>query len=85
MSSVRQLGDEQGSRWTRVTVLIGENGSGKSTLVEAFAQVYPRRGAESSSGASVVGPAPSEEDSPLRWHLRAQTHRGRAGSSSGRR
>jgi predicted ATPase len=58
-----------------VTVLIGENGSGKSTLVEAFAAVYPRRGAETSMGLSVVGPGPSAEDSPLHWHLKARTHR----------
>lgn len=57
-----------------VTVLIGENGSGKSTLVEAFATVYPRHGAESSSSIPVTGPRPSEEDSPLHWQLRAQTH-----------
>lgn len=58
-----------------ITVLIGENGSGKSTLVEAFAAVYPRRGAETSMALSILGPAPSDEDSPLHWHLRAQTHR----------
>ena len=58
-----------------VTVLVGENGSGKSTLVEAFAAVYPRAGAESSTRLPVTGPTPSEEDSPLRWHLRARTHR----------
>jgi predicted ATPase len=57
-----------------ITVLIGENGSGKSTLVEAFAAVYPRHGAETSMELSIVGPSPSEEDSPLHWHLRAQTH-----------
>ena len=58
-----------------VTVLIGENGSGKSTLIEAFAAVYPRHGAESSSGIAVTGAQPSPEDSSLRWHLRAHTHR----------
>jgi predicted ATPase len=58
-----------------VTVLIGENGSGKSTLVEAFATVYPRRGAETTSRISVTGPRPSAEDSPLHWHLKARTHR----------
>jgi len=57
-----------------VTVLIGENGSGKSSLVEAFAAVYPRRGAKTTSELSVLGPKPSDEDSPLRWHLRAKTH-----------
>jgi predicted ATPase len=57
-----------------VTVLIGENGSGKSTLVEAFARVYPRRGAETSSGLSLIGPGGSDEDSPLHRHLRARTH-----------
>src|SRR4029453_4807673 len=46
----------------------------KSTLVEAFAAVYPRHGAESSSRLSVTGPGTSDEDSPLRWHLKAQTH-----------
>jgi predicted ATPase len=57
-----------------ITVLVGENGSGKSTLVEAFAAVYPRQGAESSSPISVTGPGASAEDSPLHWHLRARTH-----------
>jgi predicted ATPase len=57
-----------------VTVLIGENGSGKSTLVEAFAACYPRRGAESATGIAVTGATPSDEDSPLRYHLRARTH-----------
>jgi predicted ATPase len=57
-----------------VTILVGENGSGKSTLVEAFAAVYPRSGAESSRPLPVTGPAPSSEDSPLRWQLRARTH-----------
>jgi len=50
-----------------VTFLVGENGSGKSTLLEAVAAVYPR------NGAFPAGPGPSEEDSPLRWHLRAVT------------
>ncbi len=58
-----------------VTILVGENGSGKSTLIEAFARVYPRLGAETSQPLSVLGPSSSEEDSPLRWHLRARTHR----------
>jgi predicted ATPase len=58
-----------------VTVLIGENGSGKSTLVEAFAAVYPRHGAQTTSKISVLGPKPSDEDSPLHWHLKARTHR----------
>jgi len=59
-----------------VTMLVGENGSGKSTLVEAFAAVYPRAGARTSRPAAVdvTGPGPSAEDSPLRWHLRADTH-----------
>jgi len=74
--AVRQLVDEGGFDVPPgVTVLIGENGSGKSTLVEAFAAVYPRHGAESSQGQSMLGPAASDEDSPLRWHLRARTHR----------
>jgi predicted ATPase len=58
-----------------VTVLIGENGSGKSTLVEAFATVYPRHGADTSSPLSVTNPGASPEDSPLHWHLKARTHR----------
>jgi predicted ATPase len=74
--AVRQLIDEGGMDIPPgVTILVGENGSGKSTLVEAFAAVYPRRGAEPARGMSVTGPGPSDEDSPLRWHLRAVTHR----------
>jgi len=74
--AVAQLIDEGGFEVPPgVTVLIGENGSGKSTLVEAFAAVYPRHGAESSTGIAVTGAQPSPEDSPLRWHLRAKTHR----------
>jgi predicted ATPase len=74
--AVRQLIDEGGFEVPPgVTMLVGENGSGKSTLVEAFAAVYPRAGAESSSPFPVTGPGPSAEDSPLRWHLRARTHR----------
>lgn len=57
-----------------VTFLIGENGSGKSTLVEALAAIYPRHGFVHPF-ASKTGPGPSDEDSPLRWHLRARTHR----------
>jgi predicted ATPase len=73
--AVQQLIDEGGMEIPPgVTVLVGENGSGKSTLVEAFAAIYPRRGAESSSRLPVTGPRPSEEDSPLREHLRAVTH-----------
>jgi predicted ATPase len=72
---VRQLIDDGGFEVPPgVTMLIGENGSGKSTLVEAFAAVYPRAGAESTSALPVTGPRPSTEDSPLRWHLRARTH-----------
>jgi predicted ATPase len=74
--AVRQLIEEGG--WevpAGVTILVGENGSGKSTLVEAFAACYPRRGAETAGMVAVTGPRPSEEDSPLRWHLRASTHR----------
>jgi predicted ATPase len=58
-----------------VAILVGENGSGKSTLIEAFAAVYPRLGAESSQPLPVTGPRPAAEDSPLRWHLTARTHR----------
>jgi predicted ATPase len=57
-----------------ITFLVGENGSGKSTLVEAFAAVYPRRGFETPY-ADKLGPRESGEDSPLRWHMRARTHR----------
>jgi predicted ATPase len=56
-----------------VTFLVGENGSGKSTLVEALAAVYPRRGFVTPF-TDKTGPGPSEEDSPLRLHLRARTH-----------
>jgi len=74
--AVRQLIDDGGFDVPPgVTVLIGENGSGKSTLVEAFAAVYPRQGARTTSQISVLGPDPSAEDSPLRWHLKARTHR----------
>jgi predicted ATPase len=57
-----------------VTFLIGENGSGKSTLVEALAAIYPRHGFVHPF-AQKTGPGPSDEDSPLRWHLRPRTHR----------
>ena len=57
-----------------VTFLVGENGSGKSTLIEAFAAAYPRRGFASPL-SDKLGPGPSPEDSPLRWHIRARTHR----------
>jgi predicted ATPase len=56
-----------------ITFLIGENGSGKSTLVEALAAVYPRRGFVTKF-VHKTGPEPSDEDSPLRWHLKARTH-----------
>jgi predicted ATPase len=56
-----------------VTFLVGENGSGKSTLVEALAAVYPRRGF-ATPFVDKLGPGPSDEDSPLRFHLRARTH-----------
>jgi predicted ATPase len=74
--AVRQLIDEGGFEVPPgVTILVGENGSGKSTLVEAFAAVYPRHGAETSSPTPLLGPRPSDEDSPLHWQLRARTHR----------
>jgi predicted ATPase len=57
-----------------VTFLVGENGSGKSTLVEALAAVYPRHGFVTKF-VHKTGPDPSGEDSPLRWHLKARTHR----------
>jgi predicted ATPase len=73
--SVRQLIDEGGLEIPPgITMLVGENGTGKSTLLEAFAAVYPRAGAETSTPISVTGPGPADEDSPLRWHLRAKTH-----------
>jgi predicted ATPase len=58
-----------------VMILVGENGSGKSTLIEAFAEVYPRHGAEPATGGSLTHPGRGAEDSPLHWHLRARTHR----------
>ncbi len=58
-----------------ITFIVGENGSGKSTLVEALAAVYPRRGFEHQH-VSKTGPSGSDEDSPLRYHLRARTNRG---------
>ena len=74
--AVRQLMDSGGFEVAPgVTVLIGENGSGKSTLIEAFAAAYPRTGAETSVGPSIIGPATSHEDSPLHWSLRARRHR----------
>src|SRR5215831_15394050 len=58
-----------------VTILVGENGSGKSTLIEAFAAIYPRSGHIPAVGANVTGPDAKPEDSPLRFQLRARTHR----------
>ena len=52
-----------------VTLLVGENGSGKSTLIEALAAIYPRAGF-ANPFAKVTGVGESEEDSPLRFHLR---------------
>ncbi len=52
-----------------VTFLVGENGSGKSTLVEALAAIYPRHGYEASFFGA-TGAVGSDEDSPLRWHLK---------------
>lgn len=57
-----------------ITFLVGENGSGKSTLIEAIAELYPR-GGHATSSASVTGPPPSLEDSPLPWHLRLRLNR----------
>ena len=58
-----------------VTFLLGENGTGKSTLVEAVAAVYPRGGARATwAQDDTLGPSGSGEDSPLRWHLSADTH-----------
>lgn len=54
-----------------ITFFVGENGSGKSTLLEAIAECYPRPG----QAPAVSGPRPSEEDSPLFWHLRPRLHR----------
>src|SRR5436190_20634788 len=58
-----------------ITFLVGENGSGKSTLVEAIAEIYPRTGFASPK-VDVTGPGPSEEDSPLRKHLRVRVAKG---------
>ena len=54
-----------------ITILVGENGSGKSTIVEALAAIYPRQGF-ANPFAMVTGVGPSEEDSPLRFHLKAK-------------
>ncbi|MGH9040362.1 MAG: AAA family ATPase [Acidimicrobiia bacterium] len=70
--AVAQLIDDGGLEVAPgVTFLVGENGSGKSTLVEALATVYPRHGFEASF-PGVTGATASEEDSPLRWHLKAR-------------
>jgi predicted ATPase len=74
--AVRQLVDDGGLDIPGgVSFLIGENGSGKSTLVEAMAERYPRTGFVSPF-VTATGPGPSEEDSPLRWHIRAVTAKG---------
>jgi predicted ATPase len=52
-----------------ITILAGENGSGKSTIIEALAAIYPRTGFDNPF-AMVTGAGPSDEDSPLRYHLR---------------
>lgn len=57
-----------------ITFLVGENGSGKSTLIEAIAELYPREG-HHTNHASVTGPPPSLEDSPLLQHLRPRLNR----------
>src|SRR5881394_1690430 len=54
-----------------ITILVGENGSGKSTIIEALAAIYPRTGFWNPF-AMVTGVGESEEDSPLRFHLRAK-------------
>jgi predicted ATPase len=54
-----------------VTILVGENGSGKSTIIEALAAIYPRQGF-ATPFAMLTGVGSSEEDSPLRFHLRAK-------------
>ena len=73
--AVAQLIDEGGIDVAAgVTLLIGENGSGKSTLVEAFASVYPRRGA-ATPFADVLGPSGGDDESPLAAHLRPTTNR----------
>jgi predicted ATPase len=54
-----------------ITILVGENGSGKSTIIEALAAIYPRKGFENPF-AMVTGAGSSEEDSPLRFHLKAK-------------
>lgn len=55
-----------------ITFFVGENGSGKSTLIEAIAERYPRGLLHP---PAIAGPLPSEEDSPLAWHLRPRVHR----------
>jgi predicted ATPase len=52
-----------------ITILVGENGSGKSTIIEALAAIYPRQGF-ANPFAMVTGVGESEEDSPLRFHLK---------------
>lgn len=72
--AVRQFVDDGGMDIAAgATLLVGANGTGKSTLIEAFAAAYPRQGADSPH-VNVVGAHPREEDSPLRWHVRAVTH-----------
>ena len=74
--AVKQIVDEGGLDFAPgITFLVGENGSGKSTLVEAVADRYPRTGFLSNT-MNTTGPESSDEDSPLRWHIRARTARG---------
>ena len=54
-----------------ITMLVGENGSGKSTIIEALAAIYPRHGVDNPFTA-VTGIKPSEEDSPLPYHMKAK-------------
>jgi predicted ATPase len=54
-----------------ITILVGENGSGKSTIIEALAAIYPRAGF-ANPFAMVTGVGESEEDSPLRFHIKAR-------------
>lgn len=73
--AIKQIIDEGGlDLEPGVTFLLGENGSGKSTLIEAIAAKYDRRG-HFTPHVRVVGPTESHEDSPLRNHIRCETHR----------
>src|SRR3954464_6067223 len=70
MPAVAQIIAQEGpDSPARVAIVVGENGSGKSTIIEALAAIYPRKGFENPF-AMVTGVGASEEDSPLRFHLK---------------